>query len=536
MTTVAGREGLNREVQRIAVSELPDAVEWLEGNELVCSSGLVLVKDEQMQRQWLQGMAQKQVAALIIKPERFLGEIPEAMLEEADRLNFPLITVSNEVRWTEIIEKLTNMMIQYQTANLRLAYQIQQDFTNMVLDSKSLEEIIREIARLTSAGVIMEDKYFETIACCSDPDGTDATLVLQRTETEQQENMRRRFPSDTNPSIGMQEVTIQFGHYFGSRRQISLPVVAGERFFGWLSLLLNEHSREDDILRVVLGHGATVAALTLLNEHALFLASTQRDAYYIGLLAGTIPASDIEIRRFAGLLGLDVSRPTRIVLYDLDTDIDSRMFRAFQENAQRSNRHARVFRDGNRIMVTVSFPYDPNISQALQTSRRVTRETMQQITKHRKIPWNAGISRIVSGCHELHRAYAEAAACLHRAKSSGKDLIDYTEMRMERLFMLMPNRENLSLFSQEVLAQLESYDQEKNAEMIRTLKVFFDDKFNKAQTARDMNIHLNTLNYRIMRIQELLNMDLSDPEVCALLYVALCAREQSGGRIIESEE
>jgi len=48
------------------------------------------------------------------------------------------------------------------------------------------------------------------------------------------------------------------------------------------------------------------------------------------------------------------------------------------------------------------------------------------------------------------------------------------------------------------------YDREKNADLVKTIECFKKCQHSVWQTAKELNIHKNTLNYRIRKIRELL--------------------------------
>ena len=65
---------------------------------------------------------------------------------------------------------------------------------------------------------------------------------------------------------------------------------------------------------------------------------------------------------------------------------------------------------------------------------------------------------------------------------------------------------------------------------MRTLDAFLRAGGNHMRAARDLNVHRNTLIYRLERIQELLGgADLEDPETRLNLQLALKIRAALGG-------
>lgn len=72
----------------------------------------------------------------------------------------------------------------------------------------------------------------------------------------------------------------------------------------------------------------------------------------------------------------------------------------------------------------------------------------------------------------------------------------------------------------EGLKSLMEYDQQRNHNYTQTLRLYLRNDRNIAKTIREAYMHRSTFLYQIKRIQEILKMDLDDPEVRLLLLMA----------------
>lgn len=70
------------------------------------------------------------------------------------------------------------------------------------------------------------------------------------------------------------------------------------------------------------------------------------------------------------------------------------------------------------------------------------------------------------------------------------------------------------------LKQLIAYDQKKNSGYAGLLRTYLDKERNIAETIRAAYIHRNTFLYRLQRIQDILQMDLDNPDVRLTLQLA----------------
>ena len=83
------------------------------------------------------------------------------------------------------------------------------------------------------------------------------------------------------------------------------------------------------------------------------------------------------------------------------------------------------------------------------------------------------------------------------------------------------NLDNLHQFYDEALAPLVEHDKRKQSDLIRTLSGFFEANGNLAKAAQALDVHRNTLVYRLERIAELTKMDLDDSDNRLILHLAL---------------
>jgi purine catabolism regulator len=79
----------------------------------------------------------------------------------------------------------------------------------------------------------------------------------------------------------------------------------------------------------------------------------------------------------------------------------------------------------------------------------------------------------------------------------------------------------LKRFYEATLGPLVEHDERKQGDLLRTLNGFFQANGNLAKAAQDLDVHRNTLVYRLERISELTELDLDDAENRLILHLAL---------------
>jgi PucR-like helix-turn-helix protein len=120
-----------------------------------------------------------------------------------------------------------------------------------------------------------------------------------------------------------------------------------------------------------------------------------------------------------------------------------------------------------------------------------------------------------AGADELASARRAADRCVELGSASG-ELIAYDAVHGRALLA-----DVATLFRDEspALRALRAYDDERGTDYIATLRAFLSVHGDAGRTATALGIHVNTLRYRMRRLEEIAQLDLEDPE--ARLAVAL---------------
>ena len=134
------------------------------------------------------------------------------------------------------------------------------------------------------------------------------------------------------------------------------------------------------------------------------------------------------------------------------------------------------------------------------------------------------------GAAGSHWTAAGVAAALARARQArrlaallggGARLVDAAEVGSVDLLLAAVPGEARRAFRASLLAPLLDYDREHGTELVRTLRVFLDCSGSWTKAAGAMFVHVNSLRYRMRRVEELTGLDLGSLADQAALLFAL---------------
>ena len=136
--------------------------------------------------------------------------------------------------------------------------------------------------------------------------------------------------------------------------------------------------------------------------------------------------------------------------------------------------------------------------------------------------YSVGVGNLFSDLTHLKKSLDEAADSLHmihRCLKCGEVRV-YEDTGIYRLFFEYNNYEELTSIYKDILGELMDYDSSKGTELMQTLEAYLDSGCNIGATAEVMELHRNTIKYRIKRIREILMLDFTDVNRCFNLRLA----------------
>ena len=143
-----------------------------------------------------------------------------------------------------------------------------------------------------------------------------------------------------------------------------------------------------------------------------------------------------------------------------------------------------------------------------------------------KLKFYVGIGKNTNDLKNLYRGYEEAknVAKINRLISNNNVHIRYSEVAIYRLLLGMENKDIIKEFHDETIGDLEVYDKVNNTDYVELLISYFDNNCKINETAKSLYLHRNTVNYKINKIEEILDLNLNDIGDKSKIYLSLMIR------------
>ncbi|WP_067175884.1 PucR family transcriptional regulator [Microtetraspora niveoalba] len=475
---IAGRSGLDRIVQRLNVMEVPDILAWVKPHELLLTTGYPLRNTPQSLDRLVADLDERGLAALAIKLGRYLDELPEEMVEQADRLGFPLILLPNDVGFDDILNQVLTDILNRQAGRLARAEEAHRALVQIVLAGGGMREVTAEVAGLLDVAVAALDSGDGILATAGDAERVAA--------------LRANSPD---------------GHY------AVVPVVAGGHHHGRIVAYSDSGPLTSSDVSI-LERAATVAALVVTKQEAVTAVESKYRADFLrDVLTGR---GGTRVAERARSFGWDLERQVSVLVAEIDPDADERpaqdrMLAAWQSAVRRYDPRGAVAGFSHEVVAVVGAGVD---------TVRLARDALASVSD---CTFSTGMSRVAGGADLLPAAYGQAlkAARVGRQLHGAGAVAHFDELGVYRLLSLVNDTEELHAFVRETLGSLAGDDDVENADLRRTLQVLLETNLNVAETARRLHFHYNTLRYRIGKLERMLGNFTEDAHLRLNLTLAL---------------
>lgn len=532
---VGGERGLHRNVRVVNVIEVPDILPWVKPDALLLTTGFpIRFADPDLPfhpralADLVEGLAGRGAAALGVKAGRYLDELPHAMIEAAERLDFPLFLIPREVGFDEVMSEVFMHLIDTQSWALDVADRTHRALTTIVLEGGDLPQIADEVAALFEAAVLI----------CS-PDGR-----VQATAGAAADRQAARALPLFDPTGRLRTERLHDGLQVapdGHPGQIAVaPVIAGDTDHG----LIVAYAPGDGLGPVTvqaLERAATVVALAVTKRLAVTAVESKfRGDYLREVLAGTAGSPE-QVAEHCAQLEWDVSRSMVVVVAQLDPDDTAaehasssastsarmpqeRLTAAWQQVVRRRDRAAPVVGFSHEVVALMPVGEGDAVE--------VLDELVAAVTGDRgggRHSFSTGVSRVIDSVADLPHAYEQArkAVLVGRRMRGNGALAHFDSLGVHRLLSLVSDSVELRTFASEVLGSLAA-DTDEARDLRQTLQALLDTNCNVAETARVLHFHYNTLRYRIGKLEGIVGRFTTNANLRLDLALALRVVEMRG--------
>jgi sugar diacid utilization regulator/putative methionine-R-sulfoxide reductase with GAF domain len=408
-----------------------------------------------------------------------------------------------------------------QLAEISLSHDIHERFTKLSLEGAGISSILEVIGSLAGGR-----------AALYSPDG-----YRVRGAGESSDGMPQRIHVPPTAGGIAREVRISAGR--PPRPLDVVPVRAGAEMLGLLAVAVDQESVASEGRLRALEHGSTVLALELSKEKAAAEVERRlRGDLVEEVLAGGLEPDEAErIARQAERLGHRLPQKAWVVVLEADDDKTEAALAARGQQDRLDGALSGLVRSrlpGALTLVrsaSAVFLVPDELANDLPSVEKLAAQVLAAAAPVMK-PGSAsvGIGNLANGVSELARSHVEARQALRLTRRAGGRgrIASYRSLGAFRLLLEVQSPDALRRFVDELLGQLLQYAQSRDTPLLETLEALSAARWVRRAASRHLGIHINSMTYRIERIEALTGLQLDDPETRVAISIALRARTMLG--------
>jgi sugar diacid utilization regulator len=402
----------------------------------------------------------------------------------------------------EKLEEL-NDIIQLQNHQLYRINQTHESLMNLMLNDRSTLEFGVAVSNILVNPIIVYDNLLNVLTQQTPP-ALEIDINSPSFIAELQSVLNNRKPSRIHANnINNLPCSVML-----------CPIVTSHEIFGVLAVIeTNAMLSEQDV--VLAEQCCLVLALDLLKIEAVYETEQRIKGDFLNELISEKNIGILHDR--AKSLGLNADNSFVFMVADIEFNTDINQYalvkaahRRIQEMIETEllnvSPYSLVIRKLNAFVMILALPRNLDHAAALKRSRSVANKINDILIKsYTNINNSIGIGRICRNFGDFMQSYQEAKQCvvLSKTKKDKNTVKDYVEMGAVQFILDQP-KNNLLQFAYGLLQPILDYPPNKRIELLKTLDAFLISGKRIKEAAALLEIHPNTLAYRIKRIEEIL--------------------------------
>jgi purine catabolism regulator len=507
---IAGADGLGRLIRRLNVMTVPNIVGWTKQEEFLLTTGYPLPREPAGFCRLVEQLAANGLAGLGVKLDEYLAEVPPAVITLADSACFPIVVIPRSAPLDDVLSEAFETIVNRQAAALAKTREIHDAFIGIALTGGGLAKLAEELAVILPAAQIAICDTTGYVLATAGSAGRLAELGLWAPgDLLDTARLPAGVPKAGEPGAGTAVAVIR----------------AGAMQHGFV-LAVGEDSYLPAVAGTAVEQAALVAALEITRDLAVLAAEQQFASNALHDLVTSTPADAGEAVARAASFRWDLRRPLAVLVARQEDDREQhagadrqrnpavmRAVEVWMSAVRARDAHAAVAGFATELVAVVGGSGDP-----VALARKIQSEMS---TASRRV-YSVGVSQVGMSPEHIPRLYEEARLALQvgRRLSGTGAVTAFGGLGLYRLISNVSQAE-LRSFVHDTLGPVLDLPEPGRGDLLRTLAVFFDTRFNVAESARELHYHYNTMRYRIGKLERLLGEFADDAQASLRIGVAL---------------
>ncbi len=468
--------------------ELVDPTPWLEGGEIVLTTGLRLPRSVAAQTAYLRRLHEAGVAALGFGIGLEYNEVPATVRRVCAEIGLPLVVVPLPTPFLAIIRAVADRRAEQRQAELQEAVAFQRRLTSVAV-KQGVAGVVEALADKLDMPVGVFDSFGDEVASA-------------RTHPE--------FTSRARTELRLTAATATRAVPVGESHTLMLHHLTDESYRrGWLAVETARTTTNQT--RLLIGQVASMLTLQMTRSAEVSALYADLGSVAAELAFAASPPADLNALARFGLSGAEGLRVV-VVTSKHDRPVHTRELSAVLDEIQQP--HVYTTRPGHVLALLRGDVTDAVIGQLGQRLANTGRSDLV-----------VGASR-PQPLHRLRAGHAEAIQAATSARIGNRSVGTYDSLELETLLDDDDLRRRVNDLAGTGLARLLQSGEPGDRELVKTLRFFLESNGSWEGASRKLGIHRHTMRQRVARIAGETGLDLDSAHTRAATLLILLAQDR----------
>lgn len=500
---LGGSAGLQNRCKHITILETPEGIGWLTGGEFLLTAGYAFKDREDKKNSMILDAYHRKVSAIAVKKNRYFGEISTELIDDANRYSIPLIEIPHNVVYTETISSFYNMLFYRKNEYILNLNNIYSKLLDLSFENKDVNGIIYSLSNLSNANVFLFDRYLNPITC---------NII----DSSSYDKISCKAPFNKKGTPAIKKIKSFCINKEAEGVYVSVyPIIRDNKPLAYVYIVSS--FKLDKLAQSSIEYGISIVSMKLDIDQARSFSQARLNKTLIEIMLNNKELPEEFYENVEKDLGWDregciVGICIKIYMKkgSCVDECKNSVFSVLNNAIEKGNYLSKDKKNEVFVFTNIEAGYHleevvSKILKGLQVYNDIYQVAM-------------GVSNAYKSINHIEEMYNEAHLA---ALFSNHDSIYFSSLDTIKLLYPLKDDNGVHEYYNRTIRRLERYDEEHSTNLLETLECYFRYNLNRKAVASKLFIHVETLRYRLNRIEEITGCSLNETEGIFALQMGL---------------
>lgn len=524
LRVINGNAELDRYVSSIESTETPDVVEYVAKDSFIITTAMIYKNNQQELCELILKLSKLPCAGLGIKIGRFLDRLDDKVIETADSVGFPLISIPMNQTLGNVYHSFLSEIWNTKNKMLTEVLNIQRKYNDLIIHGTTLRRLLSIISTTIRKGLLIIDRLGMVTAYCNtslvekhmaralvaeiDKDFCFCESKYLYNEERQENAEVMIYPIKSITQNMRYLVTFDYKKEANNSNHLTeeIVLILGMFFYKEMFVHYNEIHLRNEYLKMIINNDRESNEKLLKMLHSSQMSTLNQNVVYRVLV--------FRLWNFRG----EKFQPTQmssceeqyIMIYEY----------LIKKVRKLTDHMVMVFPDVESWQYVLITQDDDAVLE------KTIRDFKGIIEKELNTKLVLAFGNRVFDLSMLGSSYWDAVENLDKTVNPPEDGMIYYQPKQVIDLLNEISDKHINIVCRNVMKSLAFPENETEAELRKTLKTYLDCRCSIIDAASRLYVHRNTVRYRIAKCEEIMNLDLTDANVCYQLTTCILLSER----------